>query len=267
MRPLLSRAFPLALCLIITACSSPRPLPKFERPIARTQIQHVRTTAYTDSESDHIQYSNHNALGGTLQYGPIHSAAADWSRWPAGTVFRIRETGELYRVDDYGWALSGTNTIDLYKPSRSAMNAWGVRRVTIENLQWGDPKASLSVLRQRSHYRHVQRMIAELNDRMDELQQPVPGMDAASASTMIAATSPSQQSISPVADLAKPAPTPIPATRRPIVVASAPPPQGVPRAVPVTSTNGVGSTGGFYNSSNGSRANGVSKDPFFNGTR
>lgn len=264
MRPLLSRAFPLALCLIITGCAS-RPLPKFERPIARTQIQNVRTTAYTDTESDHIQYSNHNALGGTLQYGAIHSAAADWSRWPAGTIFRIRETGELYRVDDYGWALSGTNTIDLYKPSRVAMNAWGVRRVTIENLQWGDPKASLSILRPRSRYRHVQRMIAELHDRMDELQRPVPVMDpAVSGATMIASTAPSQPHPEAVADLAKPAPTPIPATRRPIVVASAPPPQTVPRAVPVTSTSGVGtSAGGFYNSSTGSRANGVARDPFF----
>src|SRR6516164_5029817 len=154
MRPLLSRALPIVLGLLIAGCAS-RPLPKFEKPIARTQVQRVRTTAYTDTESDHIQYSNHNALGGTLQCGAIHSAAADWSRWPAGTVFRIRETGELYRVDDYGWALSGTNTIDLYKPSRAAMNAWGVRGVTIENLQWGDPKESLAILRQRSHYRHV----------------------------------------------------------------------------------------------------------------
>jgi 3D (Asp-Asp-Asp) domain-containing protein len=229
MRPLLSRAIPLVLCLSIVGCSS-RPLPKFERPIARTQVQRVRTTAYTDTESDHVQYSNHNALGGILQSGAIHSAAADWSRWPAGTVFRIRETGELYRVDDYGWALSGTNTIDLYKPSRATMNAWGVRGVTIENLQWGDPKESLVVLRQRSHYRHVQRMIAELEERMNELIQPVPAMGAP---TMIAAT-------------AVPAPTPIPVAR-PITVASAPPPQNVPRAVPVTSR----------------RSNPVANDPFF----
>src|SRR5260221_1556683 len=171
MRPLLSRAILLVLCLFIAGCSTPRPLPKFQRAIARTQFQRVRTTAYTDTESDHIQYSNHNALGGILQSGEIHSAAADWSRWPAGTIFRIRETGELYRVDDYGWALSGTNTIDLYKPSRASMNASGVRGVTIENLQWGDPKQSLAVLRQRSHYRHVQRMIAEIEERLEETQQ------------------------------------------------------------------------------------------------
>ncbi|MDR3403158.1 MAG: 3D domain-containing protein [Chthoniobacter sp.] len=233
MRPLPARVLLLAMCLFIVGCST-RELPKYQTPIARTQFHRVRTTAYTDTESDHVQYSNHNALGGTLQCGAIHSAAADWSRWPAGTIFRIRETGELYRVDDYGWALSGTNTIDLYKPSRATMNAWGVRGVTIENLQWGDPRQSLAVLRQRSHYRHVQRMIQELEDRMAELTQPVPTMGVPSDATMIAA-------------VPSPAPTPIPVAR-PIMVASAPPPQNAPRAIPVT---------------NGSRANAVARDPFF----
>ena len=41
------------------------------------------------------------------------SAAADWSRWPAGTIFRVPPDRQLYKVDDYGWALSGRNTIDL----------------------------------------------------------------------------------------------------------------------------------------------------------
>jgi 3D (Asp-Asp-Asp) domain-containing protein len=225
MRLLLSRALLLVLCLFIAGCSTPRPLPKFERPIARTQFQRVRTTAYTDTESDHVQYSNHNALGGTLQSGEIHSAAADWSRWPAGTIFRIRETGELYQVDDYGWALSGTNTIDLYKPSRAAMNAWGVRGVTIENVQWGDPKQSLAVLRQRSHYRHVQRMIAELEERMEELEQPVPTMGPPPEPVLVASAPPPAPTVSTAA---------IPVTR-PFIVASGAP-QSVPRAIPVTTS-------------------------------
>ncbi|HEX8076415.1 MAG TPA: hypothetical protein VF511_01265, partial [Chthoniobacterales bacterium] len=29
----------------------------------------------------------------------IGSAAADWSRWPAGTVFRLISTGQVYRVE------------------------------------------------------------------------------------------------------------------------------------------------------------------------
>ncbi len=173
MRTLTPRIFLATFAMLIAACSAPRPLPKYQTPIARTRIQTVRTTAYTDTESDHLQYTNHNALGGCLQCGAINSAAADWSRWPAGTVFRIQETGELYRVDDYGWALAGTNTIDLYKPSRAAMNAWGVKHVTIENLQWGDPHRSLAVLRPRSGYRHIRRMIDEMEGRMAELEKPV----------------------------------------------------------------------------------------------
>jgi 3D (Asp-Asp-Asp) domain-containing protein len=178
MRTLTLRALPLALCILAAGCSSPRPLPPYEKPIARTQFQRVRTTAYTDTESDHIQYTNHNALGTCLQSGAIHSAAADWSRWPAGTLFRVIETGEVYQVDDYGWALAGTNTIDLYKPSRELMNAWGVRHVTIENLQWGDPGRSLAVLRPRARYRHIQRMVGELRERYAELSRPVPTSSA-----------------------------------------------------------------------------------------
>ncbi len=173
MRTVTPRILLAALALGIAACSAPRPLPKYQKPIARERIQTVRTTAYTHTESDHVQYSNRNALGGCLQCGHINSAAADWSRWPAGTIFRIRETGELYQVDDYGWALAGTNTIDLYKPSRSAMNAWGVRQVTIENLQWGDPRRSLAVLRPRSGHRHIRRMIDGIEERMPELLRPV----------------------------------------------------------------------------------------------
>ena len=183
MRFLTPRVFLAALTLFAAACSSPRPLPKYQKPIARARIQTVRTTAYTHTEDDHVQYSNRNALGGCLKCGPIHSAAADWSRWPAGTIFRIQETGEVFQVDDYGWALAGTNTIDLYKPSRAAMNAWGVRRVTIENLQWGDPQRSLAILRQRMKYRHIRRMVDDMENRMAELRRPVetPGPTFASA--------------------------------------------------------------------------------------
>jgi hypothetical protein len=109
-----------------------------------------------------------------LQSGRITSAAADWSRWPVGTLFRIRETGQLYMVDDYGRALAGTNTIDLYKTSRSAMNRWGVRHVTIENLRWGDVDRSLAILRQRTKYKHVRRMIEQIEDRYASLKRPGP---------------------------------------------------------------------------------------------
>jgi 3D (Asp-Asp-Asp) domain-containing protein len=162
-----------AFTLLVAGCAS-RPLPKYEKPIARTQFQAVRTTAYTHSEDDHRQYGRSSAVGSRLRSGSVRSAAADWSRWPAGTMFRILETGETYQVDDYGWALVGTNTIDLYKPSRSQMNAWGVRRVNIELLEWGGVDRSLAILRPRAKYAHVKRMISQIEDRRSELTRPVP---------------------------------------------------------------------------------------------
>lgn len=156
--PLLMRGLLLGvLAQLSVGCV--RRLPEYQKPIARTPIQSVRTTAYTHTERDHRKHGRHNAIGSSLQSQGIKSAAADWSRWPAGTVFRIVETGEIYRVDDYGWALAGTNTIDLYKPTRSEMNAWGVRKVTIENLQWGNPRESMKILKGRSKFRHVKRML------------------------------------------------------------------------------------------------------------
>src|SRR5204863_7491674 len=73
----------------------------------------------------------------------IGSAAADWARWPMGTTFRLLSTGQTYRVEDYGWALSGRNTIDLYMSNRRDMNTWGARQEPIQILHSGDPQQSL----------------------------------------------------------------------------------------------------------------------------
>jgi hypothetical protein len=80
-------------------------------------------------------------------------------------VFRLVATGQLYRVDDYGWALSGRNTIDLYMPTREMMNAWEVRRLDIQIVQWGDRDESLRILRPRDKYRHIHRMVLELEGK------------------------------------------------------------------------------------------------------
>ena len=231
--------------ILLTACGTTHhALPAYEPPLAKTNFQQVRTTAYTHTEADHRQYSNRNALGGelhaagpairraevvttaTLAYeapraipvdengsyspplkrfsmeerepvtpGPkrapratraakptrnvkqavsvarppqIGSAAADWSRWPAGTVFRLLSTGQNYRVEDYGWALSGRNTIDLYMANQREMNNWGAREEKIEVLKWGDPEESLQFLRRHQDYRHIKRMVLELEGRHKE---------------------------------------------------------------------------------------------------
>ena len=209
-----------AVCaLLLSACGTTHPLPQYESPLAKTDFQHVRTTAYTHTESDHREFTNHNALGGELHaagpairraenvaraipvsdttaplqpfsldrentrsltttrttrtYRPERSisygsAAADWSRWPAGTVFRLLSTGQVYRIDDYGWALAGRNTIDLYMANRQDMNAWGARGESIEILQWGDPQESLRMLRRHRDYKHIKRMVLELEGRNRE---------------------------------------------------------------------------------------------------
>jgi len=93
------------------------------------------------------------------------SAASDWSRFPLGTRFRIADTNEEYVIDDYGMALVGTDTIDLYKPSRLDMHRWGVRRVDIDVLQWGSEEESLKVLTPRTKHRCVRQMVTSLQQK------------------------------------------------------------------------------------------------------
>ena len=226
--------------IVLSSCGTTanRALPAYEPPLARSDFQTVRTTAYTHTESDHLQFTNHNALGGELQAAgpPIHradnsrvpsgfegdyrmasytpapqpfsmndeeprtrpavskatpasmtttrtvkivrgkrvvvrakpqppkigSAAADWSRWPVGTTFRLLSTGQIYRVDDYGWALAGRNTIDLYMATPAEMNAWGARQEPIQILRWGEREEALRFLAPHQDYKHIRRMVLEL---------------------------------------------------------------------------------------------------------
>lgn len=236
--------------ILLSGCETggtARVLPSYEPPIAKSDFQHVRTTAYTHTEADHTQYGARNALGGQLRpAGPafrsaanvrqaraistdnddtdvinissgdaklekfsldkpkkatratttvtttrvtkstttikgakrpvavskspprIGSAAADWSRWPMGTTFRLLSTGQMYRVEDYGWALSGRNTIDLYMASQRDMNSWGARQEPIQILHWGDPQESLHILQSHQDYKHIRRMVLELQGHEQE---------------------------------------------------------------------------------------------------
>ncbi len=233
------------LAILLSACGTTgtRALPAYEAPLAKTEFQNIRTTAYTHTEADHRESSNRNALGGELHAaGPaihraenvkragtisdsddlevinisskdpklqpfsmqetgkatrvttttatrvtkttttrgvkravavgkpprIGSAAADWSRWPMGTTFRLLSTGQMYRVEDYGWALSGRNTIDLYMANQRDMNSWGARQEPIQILQWGNPQQSLQLLRSHSDYKHIKRMVLELEGHDQE---------------------------------------------------------------------------------------------------
>ena len=244
-------AFAGISAILLSSCGTTgvRALPAYEPPLAKSDFQRVRTTAYTHTESDHLQFTNHNALGGELQAAgpPIHraentrlpleiegdyrvasytpapqpfsmnddepkptvrkatraitttttttirtvkgvrgkrvvvkarpqppkigSAAADWSRWPVGTTFRLLSTGQIYRVDDYGWALAGRNTIDLYMATQADMNAWGAREEPIQILKWGDSEESLRFLERHQDYKHIRRMVLELQGKEEAAAQ------------------------------------------------------------------------------------------------
>ena len=171
--PRLTRVL-LLLCVatFLGACASQKPVKKTrtsgtlatkpEHDISKKPAKrmYVRTTAYHHSEPG----GRVTAVGGYLR--PTHSAAADWSWLPAGTKFRIVETGEDYIVEDYGSALIGKFTIDLYKSTRGEMNRWGVRYVTIEILEMGSYKVSLAVLTPRQRYPHVRAMVYGLKKKV-----------------------------------------------------------------------------------------------------
>ena len=130
-------------------------------------IPGVRTTAYTHSEVDHLQYGARSAVGTQLKAGAIRSAAADWSIYPLGTVFQIQGDPSVYVVDDYGRALVGTRTIDIYQPSTGLMNLWGTRKVNIRVLRWGSPAKSLAVLKPRAFKaQHVREMISRIQPQV-----------------------------------------------------------------------------------------------------
>lgn len=123
----------------------------------------VRTTAYSCGESDHLIYGSRNALGTTLQSSDrIRSAAADWSVYPVGTTFTIKGLPYLYVVDDYGSALTGTGTIDIYQPTLDCMKKWGRRNVELTVTRWGSLTRSAEILSRRQAYSHCREMLTDI---------------------------------------------------------------------------------------------------------
>jgi len=156
----LNLAFAGALACLVVGCAT-----QSKPTVATTsgkRIPKVRTTAYTQHEGGS---GAHNAVGTYLSGRQVLSAASDWSRYPLGTRFRLAETKEEYVIDDYGNALVGTDTIDLYKSSRSEVRNWGVRYVDIDILQWGSEEESLKVLAPRCKHSCVKKMVAALEKK------------------------------------------------------------------------------------------------------
>jgi 3D (Asp-Asp-Asp) domain-containing protein len=158
------------------AAAAAKPKDKHKMPVYSFTERHrvVRTTAYTCSEADHIQYGSKNAAGTYLRYSEkVRSAAADWSFYPVGTVFRIKGMPQLYVVDDYGSALTGTGTIDMYKPSRAMMNQWGRRNVEISIVQWGSFERSAEILKDRTKFPHCRQMLTNITRQRPDLNRLV----------------------------------------------------------------------------------------------
>ena len=147
----------LPLLLLIGGCAA-----QHGRVSHVGHMEKVRTTAYTQTEPGGWT----SACGTRLNCTEIiHSAAADWSRYPVGTTFRIMQTGEICRIEDYGSALVGTNTIDIFKDSRTKMRNWGVRIVDIKILQWGSPRRSLEILSPRAGHPKIRQMVLALREQ------------------------------------------------------------------------------------------------------
>lgn len=142
----------------LTACST--------AGIAKTQSVPVVATAYGSSAKCNSKWAGRNAIGGRLKSGEVTSAAADWSRFPVGTKFRVKETGRVYVVDDYGSAMVGKDKVDLYKTNYREVYRWGVRNVNLEIIEWGCYEKSLAILKPRSRNRHVKSMVQSLEAKL-----------------------------------------------------------------------------------------------------
>lgn len=133
------------------------------------EIMMVRTTAYSHLQADSLPYGKLSAAGNTLKYGSqVRSAAADWSKYPLGTRFKIEGLPYEYVVDDYGSALVGGETIDIYKPDLSGIGRWGVRNIPITVVEWGCFDESRKILDDRKHVKHaghVRKMLSEIDRR------------------------------------------------------------------------------------------------------
>jgi 3D (Asp-Asp-Asp) domain-containing protein len=150
----------------LSACSTVPGVEKRPPAAARSEVVPVVATAYGAAAKCNSKWAGRNAIGGRLKSGEVTSAAADWSRFPVGTKFRVKETGRVYVVDDYGSAMVGKDKVDLFKTNYRDVYRWGVRHVNLEILEWGSHEKSLAILKPRTRSRHVKSMVQSLEARL-----------------------------------------------------------------------------------------------------
>lgn len=175
-------AWAAALSIIVAGCSHCANLPPLgpgrakaactvqSKPKAPAKVA-FKATAYSFGSKCNGTWARRNAIGGRLHSGEVNSAAADWSKLPLGTKFRVVETGKVYEVDDYGSAMVGKDKVDLYMSDYGQVDRWGVRDVTLEVIEWGSSEKSLEVLKPRAVGRHgyVRRMVEGLEAKLGSL--------------------------------------------------------------------------------------------------
>lgn len=134
-----------------------------------SRTRYVRATAYSHMEKEPGAPGRKTAAGTTLKYGSkLRSVAADWSRLPLGTKFKIKGQPNItYLVEDYGSALVGTNTIDMFFPTLRGMNRWGTRKVTIQIIQMGSWERSARLLKGRTKYKHCAKMYYAIKKKLN----------------------------------------------------------------------------------------------------
>jgi 3D (Asp-Asp-Asp) domain-containing protein len=152
----------VAASCLLAACATKEPMKGIHSTVATGKRMTVRTTAYTHTEPGGVK----NGIGGRLRFhSEVRSAAADWSWLPVGTRFRVVGQQQEYVIEDYGSALVGRQTIDMYMPNMKMVRAWGVKHVDIEILEWGSKSMSLKLLQDRQRKEHVRRMVAALREQ------------------------------------------------------------------------------------------------------
>ena len=207
----------LAAAVCLAGCGTTRRLPEYEPPLARTEFQTVRTTAYTDTESDHLQVwaarRTRRAFAGGQPAGCIVAPAATAAITPemargvyaglgygrAGSGRRLPATGppserpcrwftavprpigragrrarssasaETGQCVSRGrlrlGAFRAQHHRSLHAQSRDDGRVGGPSRADPDRVEWGDREESLRILRGRDKFRHIQRMVLELEGR------------------------------------------------------------------------------------------------------
>jgi len=105
--------------------------------------------------------SSHSRVIGKDKHGMPTYSDASRTRYLRATAYSHmeKEPGAPGRkIDDYGSALAGTNTIDFFFPSLRKMNKWGTRKVTIQIIQMGSYERSARLLKGRLHAAHCRKM-------------------------------------------------------------------------------------------------------------